>query len=97
MSDTIVMPPRIHWPEPENSGWLNCAMLPLPLITASSMLRVASTLTLWRCAMSLMSCWPAGESCRMGNLQVGVTAEKASAQPLPNFINRSQIAFGEKS
>ena len=65
MSDTMIMPPRIHWPEPENSGWLNCAMLPLPFITDSSMLITALKLKPWRCAMSLMVCSPAGESCRM--------------------------------
>ena len=65
MSETMIMPPRIHWPEPENSGWLNWAWLPLPLITESSMLMVASRLKPWRWAMSFMTCWPAGESCRM--------------------------------
>ncbi|EWS58236.1 hypothetical protein Y695_04712 [Hydrogenophaga sp. T4] len=56
MSDTMVMPPRIHWPEPLNSGWLNWAMLPLPLITDSSMESVASKLKPWRWAMSLRVC-----------------------------------------
>lgn len=28
MSPIISMPPRIHWPEPANSGWSNWAMPP---------------------------------------------------------------------
>ena len=60
MSDSMVMPPDIHWPEPPNSGWLNCAMLPLPLMTASSMVVTASTLKPWRCAIWLTACWPEG-------------------------------------
>ena len=56
MSDTMVMPPRIHWPEPENSGWLNWAMLPLPRITESSMLSAASVLMPCRRATSSIAC-----------------------------------------
>ena len=48
MSDTMIMPPRIHCPEPENSGWENCAMEPLPLMTDSSMLMTASVPKPWR-------------------------------------------------
>ena len=62
MSDTIVMPPRIHWPEPANSGWLNWAIWPFPLVTDSSMLSTASVLKPCRLAMSLMTCCPLWES-----------------------------------
>ncbi len=31
ISDIMIVPPRIHWPAPPNSGWLNCAMLLWPL------------------------------------------------------------------
>ncbi len=62
MSDTMIMPPRIHCPEPENSGCENWAMLPLPWMTASSMPITASVLKPWRWEMSPMVCWPAGES-----------------------------------
>lgn len=34
--------PRIHWPEPENSGWLNWAMPPLPRRMADIMWTTAS-------------------------------------------------------
>ena len=44
MSPSINMPPCIHWPEPPNSGWLNWAMPPLPLSTATSMWMTASWL-----------------------------------------------------
>ena len=35
MSEIMVAPPAIHCPEPPNSGWLNCAMLPRPAIPES--------------------------------------------------------------
>ncbi|SKX98544.1 Uncharacterised protein [Mycobacteroides abscessus subsp. abscessus] len=34
MSPTIVMPPRIHCPEPPSSGMLNWAIVPPPELTA---------------------------------------------------------------
>ena len=44
MSPIMIMPPRIHWPEPPNSGWENWAAEPLPLSTATSMWVTASGL-----------------------------------------------------
>ncbi len=39
MAETIVMPPRIHCPDPANSGWLNCAMPPLPKLGSLPVVR----------------------------------------------------------
>ncbi|MNL52689.1 hypothetical protein D3C87_1758850 [compost metagenome] len=62
MSPTIVMPPWDHWPMPPRSGWLNCAWLPLPAITATSRCATAAVLTPWRCAISLTILWPSSLS-----------------------------------
>ena len=37
------MPPAIHCPLPPNSGWANCAMRPLPAVTAASIRVTASS------------------------------------------------------
>ena len=62
MSEVMIIPPRIHWPEPENSGWLNCAMLPWPASTAWVMFRTASRLNPCRFATSCRAWRPAGVS-----------------------------------
>lgn len=51
MSPSISMPPLIHWPEPPNSGWLNCAIVPPPACTACSITVTASVLKPWRAAI----------------------------------------------
>jgi len=66
MSDTIIMPPRIHCPEPPNSGWLNCAMLPRPSTTDCSMQATASAPKPCRRASSSMARRPAAERFRIG-------------------------------
>jgi hypothetical protein len=48
MSPTMVMPPRIHWPLPPNSQWLNCAILPLVFTRACNNVIAASVLTEYR-------------------------------------------------
>ena len=65
MSDTMVMPPRIHWPNPADSWTLNGAMSSFPLTTDSNMLKTASTLSPGLLALSLMTCYPLQESCCM--------------------------------
>src|SRR5271170_463453 len=44
MSEIIIAPPDIHWPEPPNSGWLNCAMPPRPAMSENSIDATASGL-----------------------------------------------------
>src|SRR3954467_928516 len=45
ISPTMVMPPSIHWPPPPNSGWLNCAIVPLPWISDCIIVITASVLS----------------------------------------------------
>lgn len=54
-----------HRPESLNSRSLNCAMLPLPRITVSSMLRVASLPKPCLWARSDIAHWPDGDSYRI--------------------------------
>ena len=62
MLPTMVIPPRIHWPEPPSSGMENCAMMPPPELTAYSMATTASVDNPYRAAMLLTDCSASGVS-----------------------------------